>query len=176
LCEPIEPPAELPPGALSLPEFDPKASTRIRYERKVEAEQCRGCHGLFSPYGYALEAFDALGRYRSEERLLDDAGEYRGKTPILAKVVARVDSGKSVGLDGPVALSGALAESRMASECFARQYFRFTFRREETAADGCAVSALVHTLEATGLSGVYRDVAFTHAFRHRPSGENEGPL
>jgi hypothetical protein len=167
LCDPIKPPAQLPPGALSLPVFEKNATTRERYKKKVDSASCRGCHDKFSPYGYALEAFDALGRYRQIERILDEAGEYQGKKPIDAKARVHIDPGEGVTVDGPVELSRAIASSPTAMSCFAQQYFRFTFRRMETPADQCTLDELSRSLSSGGLFGLYRNVAFTPAFRHR---------
>jgi hypothetical protein len=166
LCEPIEPPAQRPPEAFVLPVFDPGASTRSRYEHKVENGGCKGCHDLFSPYGYALEAYDALGRYRQVERLIDDAGNAHGRVPIDAAVTVALTPEQTLRADGPVELSRTLAGSSIASACFARQYFRFTFRRMETEADACALEAILRSLKMDGLFAAYRDVAFTGAFRY----------
>jgi hypothetical protein len=174
LCEPIEPPAQRPPEAFVLPVFDPKASTRTRYEHKVEDGGCKGCHDLFSPYGYALEVYDALGRYRKTERLVDDAGDAHGRVPIDAKVTVSLMPDETIEADGPVELSRALAKSSVASACFARQYFRFTFRREETRADACALDSILNSLKHKGLFAAYRDVAFSEAFRRGAAAADAG--
>lgn len=178
LCEPIEPPAQRPPEAFVLPVFDPRASTRARYERKVENGGCKGCHDLFSPYGYALEAYDALGRFRRNERLVDDAGDGHGRVPIDADVTVALSPEHTIEAKGPVALSRAIADSNLANACFARQYFRFTFRRPETAADACALEAISEALHSGGLLSAYRGVAFSDAFRQAtaaPSGPDSDP-
>jgi hypothetical protein len=164
LCEAIEPPAQRPPDAFVLPPFDPKTTTRVRYENKVSSPSCKSCHELFSPYGYALEAYDALGRHRSQERLIDDAGGQLGTLPLSTSVRMWLDSDAPRAVDGPVELAAALADSRTALECMARQYFRFTFQRRENDADGCTISDLTHALEERGLYALYRDVALTSAF------------
>ena len=41
-------------------------TTRQRFAAKVEGNGlCQGCHASFSDIGYALESFDALGRFRT---------------------------------------------------------------------------------------------------------------
>jgi hypothetical protein len=57
----VPPLAESPPAGLSERELTAMHSTNAA---------CAGCHARFDPYGYALEAFDAIGRRRS----LDAAG------------------------------------------------------------------------------------------------------
>jgi hypothetical protein len=164
LCEPIEPPAQRPPDAFVLPAFDPKTTTRARYENKVVSPSCKSCHDLFSPYGYALEAYDALGRHRSAERLIDDAGAQLGTLPVSTAVRVWIDAARPSDVQGPVELSATLAQSPIASECLARQYFRFTFQRRETDADECTIGELSRSLEERGLHALYRDVALTAAF------------
>jgi hypothetical protein len=166
LCEPLETPTNLPPGALSIPAFDPAASTRVRYEHKVEAPECQFCHVRFAPYGYLLERYDALGRRRHDERLLDDNGEYHGRVAIDDHAAVLVDQAQT-DIAGPIELSRLLGDSAQASECFARQYFRFTFRRQETKGDACTLAELERALATSGLEGLYRDVAFSEAFRTR---------
>jgi hypothetical protein len=165
LCREIEPPNQRPPEAFTLPPFDPGASTRARYERKVAGGDCKGCHDLFSPFGYVLESYDALGRYRTNERLIDDDGGTHGRVPIDARARLRIDQKTLLDVAGPVELSRALASSATTRECFVRHYFRFTFEREETAKDQCTIDDMVRLLEEGGLAGLYRDVAFTSAFR-----------
>jgi Protein of unknown function (DUF1592)/Protein of unknown function (DUF1588)/Protein of unknown function (DUF1595)/Protein of unknown function (DUF1585)/Protein of unknown function (DUF1587) len=174
LCEPVEPPAQRPPEAFVLPVFDPRASTRTRYERKVESGACVGCHDLFSPYGYALEAYDALGRFRTSERLVDDAGDAHGRVPVDDRVTIALTPEQPVVADGPVALSRAIATSSVGSACFARQYFRFTFRRQETPADACALETIATALREGGLLAAYRDVAFSTAFRRATAALPDG--
>ncbi|XXX76335.1 DUF1592 domain-containing protein [Sorangium sp. So ce134] len=75
LCGDVPPPPENIP-AITKP--DPgKTTTRARYEEiHISAEGCNGCHASFDPTGFALEHFDATGRYRPDEGGLpiDDSG------------------------------------------------------------------------------------------------------
>jgi hypothetical protein len=167
LCVPVRPPANLPPGALVPPPFDPTASTRERFEGKVQDAQCSGCHATFTPYGMALEAYDGLGRFRTQEQLIDDSGENLGNVAVDTSVTADID-GTSTMLAGPVELSSALAESELAAQCFARHYFRFTYRREEQIGDECALAS---TFAESGPDGnlreALRSTALEPAFRRR---------
>ena len=46
----------------------------------MDNSSCNGCHSLTDPPGYALEVFDALGRYRdsADGAAIDTAGESGG--------------------------------------------------------------------------------------------------
>jgi hypothetical protein len=172
MCIPVQPPANLPPGALVTPPFDPTASTRERFERKVAAAECAGCHATFTPYGMALEAYDGLGRLRSSERLIDDDGNQVGMAAVDTAVRAEIDA-QAVQLNGPVELSAALADSDVVEQCFARHYFRHTFRREERIGDECALAGILERgrgdgmTDAGSLRAALRDIALDPAFRRR---------
>lgn len=68
----LPPPAESPP----LPAQAPGQTNRQR----IEAETACGatCHGYIDPLGFALEAFDGMGRYREEDNgsPVDTAASY----------------------------------------------------------------------------------------------------
>jgi hypothetical protein len=63
LGEPLpKPPADVPP----LPEEERNQTMTIREmtEAHTRNPKCAGCHQRIDPYGYALEAYDAIGRSR----------------------------------------------------------------------------------------------------------------
>jgi len=69
------PPAPPPPNVEAFPETEegeqPK-TVRERLEVHRESPACNGCHGVMDPLGFALENFDAIGKWRTRDR---DAGE-----------------------------------------------------------------------------------------------------
>ena len=60
-----KPPRGVPP----LPEEEAKEELTVRQlvERHTSDERCSGCHLRIDPYGFALENFDAIGRYRTTD-------------------------------------------------------------------------------------------------------------
>lgn len=93
------PPADPPPDVAALTEnVAGQAATTVR--ERLEAHRsnpsCNGCHGIMDPLGFALENFDAVGRWREKDR---EAG-----MPIDASGVL-VDG---TAIDGPLALREAL--------------------------------------------------------------------
>jgi hypothetical protein len=70
-----------PPDAVAplAPELHPDLTTRQRVELQTGDRACQRCHATINALGFALERFDAVGRYRSEEngRPIDASGEYR---------------------------------------------------------------------------------------------------
>jgi hypothetical protein len=93
------PPAEPPPDVEALPENvagQLAATVRERLESHRSTPSCNGCHGLIDPLGFALENFDAVGRWRNRDR--------DTRTPIDASGVLT----DGTPLDGPEALREAL--------------------------------------------------------------------
>jgi len=70
-----------PPNAAFAPlspDLHPDLTTRQRVELQTSPESCQICHVKINPLGFALEHFDAVGRYRELEnsRPIDAAGSY----------------------------------------------------------------------------------------------------
>jgi len=75
LCDnlPRPDPNSLPAGSLDPPPQNTAMTTRQRYEAKVAGNGlCAGCHNSFSNLGYVMEAYDALGRFRTMEKVYDE--------------------------------------------------------------------------------------------------------
>jgi hypothetical protein len=65
------PPAAPPPDVEAFPEN--KDGEKARSVREIMEEHrakpsCNACHGVMDPLGFALENFDAIGEWRSEDR------------------------------------------------------------------------------------------------------------
>jgi len=167
LCEEIDPPSDLPPDALTLPAVDPTLSTRSRFEAKTSPPECAGCHGMLNPLGFALESFDALGRFRTMEQVFADDGELLSTmdvNPVVELVIGDVTTPVAT----PVEFSEAIAASREAYECLAKQYYRFALRRDESPADACTVGAIRdQALDGGSLHATFRSVALVPSFRER---------
>lgn len=78
-------------------QLDDKAGERGRTLREELAahrrhESCAGCHDKIDPVGFALENFDAIGRYRSEEagRPVDASGTLPGGLQIQGPAQLRL--------------------------------------------------------------------------------------
>ena len=170
LCEDISPPSNLPPEALALPPADPTLSTRDRFTAKTSPGECQGCHALINPLGFGLEVYDALGRYRSEERVFADDGELLSVVPVVPEVEVVVD-GATLEVASPTEFSEAIAAGSATYTCFARQYFRFARAREAAAGDACTLDALAAAAQGgTSLREVFKSIALEPAFRERVIG------
>lgn len=77
---PSPPPPDVPPI-----EPDIRGATTIRQqlEKHRNIQACADCHAKIDPLGYALEAYDPIGHFRSaypNGAAIDTTGEYRGQT------------------------------------------------------------------------------------------------
>jgi hypothetical protein len=166
LCEDVlPPPAEVanePP-----PVSDGALSTREAVEGKTSTAVCQSCHGRLNDLGFVTENFDALGRYRSEQRLFDEDGELVGTVPVDTNSVPAVEEDDETPAAGIADLNRMILASDKPYACFARQYFRFTNSRvENTEADGCALATLKDAL-TTGrsLRDTLKAVALEKSFK-----------
>ena len=105
-----------PPNEAFTPfaaDLHPGLSTRERTALQTSPRACQQCHGLINPLGFALESFDAAGRYRDTERgkPLDASGSYLTRT------------GEVVKFAGAVELAKFLAGSPEVHDSFAEQAF-----------------------------------------------------
>jgi hypothetical protein len=154
LCTIPEPP---PPGQGTPPPVDPTLTTREQLEQFVADPACSGCHVTFDPFGFALEHFDPIGRYRATEndRAID----------------TRVTLNDGTTLDGAVELGAALRENPRATECQLRQFYRNANGRADDEQDAPQIADLVASLKARDY--VFRelvgDFVESEAFRSAPA-------
>lgn len=71
------PPPPAPPGVPELEKTELTGTLRQRMEQHRADPSCAGCHKLMDPLGLALENYDAVGRWRTNERgvAIDTTGE-----------------------------------------------------------------------------------------------------
>lgn len=175
LCDalPSPDPTALPPGSLDIPEVTEAETTRQRFENKVaNNDLCTGCHGLFSSVGYALEAYDALGRYRDVERVFDEAsGDLLAELPVNAVAEVTI-GGETQTVASPAELGQLMLDSGNVDACLASQYFRFVNRRAAatTTSDACITRELADVTQTNGLRAGFRRVAELTTFYQRRVG------
>ncbi|HSN99318.1 MAG TPA: DUF1592 domain-containing protein [Candidatus Nanopelagicales bacterium] len=169
LCDEIPPPP--PNAAANPPMLSESASTREVVDELTGQGNCAGCHTLLiNPLGFATENFDALGRLRAEQTLFDpETGQVVGSAPVDTETVPYIESGNDTVVTGAADLVALIAESPKPYACFARQYFRFTFgRQEDLDRDGCALSDVKRAIdEGKPMADVLATIARSPAFRRR---------
>src|SRR5262249_51279128 len=114
LCQEMSPP---PKKAFAVPltaATDKSMTTREKYLRHTQDPMCKGCHELMDPIGFGLEAFDAIGGFRTKENGfdVDASGSLTG---------ADVDGP----FHGPAELAAKLVASNEVRACFVKLLYRF---------------------------------------------------
>jgi hypothetical protein len=170
LCHDIPPP---PPGANAKPPtLGPGMTTRESVEELTEmaGTTCAGCHAtVINPLGFATENFDALGRFRTAQRLFDDTGRETGSKPVDTSTVPMVRLGDTTRISTPAELMTLIATSGQVEACLARNFFRFTYGRwEDPAADGCALEDARKALANGGkLTDLFTAMLMSAEFKRR---------
>jgi hypothetical protein len=105
------------------PDAHPDLTTRERVALQTEAVACQTCHTMINPLGFALEEFDALGRYRTEER--------RGAAvrPVDATGSYQPREGPEASFRGGRELAAYVIESPDAREAFVQHLFHALVRQ-----------------------------------------------
>ena len=71
---PPPPPANVPPIE-PTPAKSPKATLRMKLDAHKSDPTCAACHRKIDPLGFAFDAYDAIGRWRTVEIVRDGAGD-----------------------------------------------------------------------------------------------------
>jgi hypothetical protein len=134
LCQGIDPP---PPDLMvSAPVITPNTTARQRFTEHEADPQCAGCHVLIDPIGLAFENFDPIGQWRDiEQGQPIDASGNLTDTDVEGPFV------------GVAEMAIKLGQSRVVSECFVRQWFRFTFGRGESVADDPRIGTIANRFD-----------------------------
>jgi hypothetical protein len=104
-------------------------TARERLSPLLQNASCMGCHVQFNPTGLALESYDAIGRFRTQENGAD----------IDASATLTLD-GASQSFETGAELAQAVAQSEQARECYTLQLYRAALGRREFAQDACSLA------------------------------------
>ncbi|HEY3497281.1 MAG TPA: DUF1588 domain-containing protein [Polyangiaceae bacterium] len=136
------------------------ATERERIEAATAPPKCAGCHAFINPFGFVLENYDAIGRWRT-----DDEGE-----PIDANIeVDFLDEGP-FSTDSPVEALRTFTRSWRFQQCFARQLFRYYVGRDETTVDDPVLRRMFEEFAVDGdqnMLGMLRTLASSTTFSQR---------
>jgi mono/diheme cytochrome c family protein len=110
-----------PPAAVAplAPDLHAGLTTRERVSLQTSPKTCQTCHAMINPLGYTLEHFDAVGRFRQDER---------GK-PIDATGSYQTRSGETVTFTGARSLAAYLAGSEETHSAFVQQVFHYLVKQ-----------------------------------------------
>ncbi len=121
---------------------DPTLTTRQRVERQTREPTCQTCHGLINSLGFALEHYDAVGKYRAleNEQPVDASGSYLDLQQTLTQ------------FNGARQLAEFLAASEETHACFVKQLFHSMAKQPLMAYGPETVSGLQKSFAESGFN------------------------
>ncbi len=137
LCESPPPP---PPGipALPLENSDSLTMRDLMVQHRADPG-CASCHTLMDPMGFALENFDAAGKW---------IADYRGQ----ALDVSGLMPASGVAFNGPVELASALANDARLPRCMVTKLFTYATARGPDAFDDAHIDNLTQSFAESNYS------------------------
>jgi hypothetical protein len=149
-----KPPANVP----RLPEVESEGEKTVRemVARHTSVPECQTCHVRIDPFGFAMEKYDPIGRFREK----DLAGR------VVDVKVQLKDGTQFEGLDG---LRVWLLSSRRREieRTFCRKLLGYALGRSVTLSDQPLIDEMIDALEKGGpLSGALIQVATSRQFRY----------
>ena len=123
-----------PPPPANVPVLDNTVSADLPIRQRLAAhrdnEACAGCHQLIDPIGFALENYDAIGRWREVElgEPIDSTGALPGGSEFAGVV----------GLE-----QALLAQPDWFAEAFTRKLMTYALGRVLEPSDGAAIRKIV---------------------------------
>jgi hypothetical protein len=104
-----------PPEAIEFKDadFDPTLTMREKVTNLTKEPSCMSCHQIINPVGFSLEQFDAVGRFREQEK-----GQ-----PINTRSHYPTPDDRTLEISGPEDLARLAIESPEAHRAFIRQLF-----------------------------------------------------
>ena len=162
LGTPVPPP---PPDAGSISPDDQPGdglSVRERLEAHRGEASCANCHSRIDPLGFALEYFDAIGRWRDE---------YRDGSQIEASGVLR----DGAEIDGPDGLRDYLAtQQQHFHQHLCEKLVGYALGRGVTVGDTILIEQMTADLEQNaGFSELTEKIVTSHQFRYHGTAETE---
>lgn len=140
LCFPIPFPSGAIAAKVTPPDPNSAATARQRFTQHSLDPVCRACHRNMDPVGYALENYDVIGQYRTQENGVEiDA---TGQTPLLGDLP----------FNGAAELGQRLAASPDAQNCFATQWMNFGYGRSMQDDEMCSIRSVQTKFAEAGYS------------------------
>ncbi|MDX2011266.1 MAG: DUF1592 domain-containing protein [Myxococcaceae bacterium] len=163
LCTGLPPP---PNNVPPLPGEDPtmRRTMRDRIESFTGRGTCgEGCHSTFiNPLGFAFEHYDALGRWREQDKGLpiDDSGEF----------LFDFSSDTKTRFEGGVALSREIAASQLAHGCYVEHWLEYLYGRPMAESERPLMERLgsLSRLDDVPVLRLVEELLVSDAFRARP--------
>lgn len=165
LCRSIPLPTGEILAQIKPPEPTSGLTGRDRYSAHSNNQVCRGCHQYMDPVGLALENYDALGLFRTQENgaQIDPAGSLPDS------------QGDALTFETPIDLVRVIAGRRETTDCFATQWLSYAYGQNTSDLDPCALATVKAALEKSDYSvfSLLVSLTQTSTFLQLPSSEDE---
>ncbi len=135
-------PAAPPDADQSNPAQSPTAgmkTNRQLFEERTSPAACAGCHSVLNGFGYGLENYDAIGRFRRQDNM----------QPVNAQSTM-VGTDVDGAFSGPIQMSQKMAGSEQVKHCMVANWFRFAMARQAETDDECRLKYLGDKLKGAG--------------------------
>jgi hypothetical protein len=121
---------------------------------------CMGCHAVINPLGFALEQYDAVGRWRTEDN----------KKPVNPAAELHTDEGDTVRLHGARDIAELAARSETGQRAFIRHLFHHTVKQEPVAVAPETMNSLLRSFVASefNIQRLLTEIAVAAASRGLP--------
>ena len=134
-------------------DLDPKVMANHQIvTARTGSPACIACHGKINPVGFALEAYDMIGRYRPVEEVLDITkfySEIKGVVathPLPTPVSNVIIGDRKLTINDASDLARQVASSEAAKMCVTKFYLRHLDRRKENVGDSCLLNEATQPL------------------------------
>jgi hypothetical protein len=153
-----------PPGATDepLPALSEELDTnRKQVEAQTSDPSCAVCHETYiNPLGFALENFDATGRYQTTER---------NGAAIDAQTNVNINGAAPITVTSPLELMTEISKSTSAQRHYAERWVSFAYERGANEFDACVVDDMGAKITAGGYTilQLVTDLTQVDSFRLR---------
>ncbi|HTQ03617.1 MAG TPA: DUF1592 domain-containing protein [Polyangiaceae bacterium] len=153
-----------PPGATQtpLPTDATLVTNREQVDAQTSGDTCAGCHHVYiNPPGFVMEAFDAMGAWRTTET--------NGAALDTTADITVTDGQPTVHVTNPSELMTAMATAPGALAQYVTQLVGYAYQRPGDAADACDVAKLAAKMNAGNYAilNLFSDLTQTQSFRLR---------
>jgi hypothetical protein len=152
MCQSPPPP---PPGIPPLPTTPPLGATQRQIlAQHASSQLCSGCHSRMDPVGFALENFDAVGSFRTQDNgsPIDATGTLDGRS-----------------FDGAGPLEMALKADPAVPACLVQTVYSYALGRTAQVSDQSTVAQMAKQFTSGGsiLAELFHDIAVSGALTQR---------
>ena len=128
--------------AFKVADFAPNLTLREKVAEQTRSEACQSCHSVINPLGFSLEQFDAVGRFRTEEK----------ERPIDTVSDFVTDEGRTIRLAGARDVAEYALTSLSARTGFIEQLFHSVVKQPLLAYGPETMGRLQQSFEASGFN------------------------